>query len=301
MSDFFSGEELLKSGVKIFELFDFVTKKDLQPYDEFGKKIPQPDISEKLIRKGKLEKERFPSSEWPAVADAAKLSYEKGDIALLEHATNFFEGISKMYADVEQYVFFKNSLSHLWTENASKAHKNKNYDLAVESIENAIEVNSEDASLYSLAGKFYREKGDLSRAVEHYYNAAAIEQNNTSYLRELGGVLEDFGMILEGEGSHSEAISKFEDAVKSYEEAIKIIEGMSERKKGVIKEEKSLYCWRIGYSSKRAGLIRMRLKAEDEKYLKEKAGQCFKEGKNYETKGDYDTALKMFEKAKEWI
>lgn len=259
-------------------------------------------IADYLVHiKEKLEIEKIPSSEWPAVADATKLSYEKGDIELLEHATNFFEEISKIYEDVEQYTFLQNTLSHLWTENASKARKNKNYDLAVESIENAIEVNSEDASLYSLAGKFYREKGDLSRAVEHYYHAAEIEQNNTSYLRELGGVLEDFGMILEGEGSHSEAISKFEDAVKSYEEAIKIIEGMSERKKGLIKEEKSLYCWRIGYCSKRAGLIRMRLKAEDEKYLKEKAGQCFKEGKNYETKGDYDTALKMFEHAKEWM
>lgn len=57
MTDWLSGQEILDGGKKIFELFDLVTKKGLQPYDEFGEKIPPPDISEKLIKKEELEDE----------------------------------------------------------------------------------------------------------------------------------------------------------------------------------------------------------------------------------------------------
>ena len=53
MSDWFSAEELLKEWkIKIFELVDLATK-GLQPYDEFKKKIPPPNI---LAKKEQLEK-----------------------------------------------------------------------------------------------------------------------------------------------------------------------------------------------------------------------------------------------------
>jgi tetratricopeptide (TPR) repeat protein len=256
-------------------------------------------IKEKL-EKENLEREEIPSSEWPAVADAAKLSYEKGDNELLEHATNFFGGISKMYRDVEQYIFLQNTLSLLWTENSSKAHESKDYDLAVEAIENAIKVNSEDASHHSLAGNFYREKGDLSGALEHYYRATEIEQNNITYLGQLGEGLEDWGMALEKGGSLPEALSKFEEAIKeAYKKAIDIIEGLSEVEKGVRKREKGLYYWGIGRCNRRIDILHMEMQHIAKEGLKDKAEQCFMDGKNYETKGDYDAALKMFVDAKE--
>ena len=242
-------------------------------------------IKEKL-EKENLEREEIPSSEWPAVADAAKLSYEKGDNELLEHATNFFGGISKMYRDVEQYIFLQNTLSLLWTENSSKAYESKDYDLAVEAIENAIKVNSEDASHHSLAGNFYREKGDLSGALEHYYRATEIEQNNITYLGQLGEGLEDLGMALEKGGSLPEALSKFEDAVKSYEEAVEIIEGLNRFKKGERKRDWNRYCWRIGYCNKRVTVIRRDLEHMDKEQLKEEAIRCFQESESYERKSN---------------
>ena len=256
-------------------------------------------IKEKL-EKENLERDEIPPSEWPAVADAAKLSYEKGDNELLEHATNFFGGISKMYRDVEQYIFLQNTLSLLWTENSSKAHESKDYDLAVEAIENAIKVNSEDASHHSLAGNFYREKGDLSGALEHYYRATEIEQNNITYLWQLGEGLEDFGGILDEEGNYPEAISKFGDAIKeAYKSAIDIIDKLSEAEKGTKKKQKSQYYWGIGRCNRRMELIRRKLQYVDKGDLKEKAKQYLHEGVGYERGENYDAALEKIKNAKE--
>ena len=45
MSKYISGEEILhKAGIRTIEFLNYIVNKDLQPYDQFGKPIPPPDV-----------------------------------------------------------------------------------------------------------------------------------------------------------------------------------------------------------------------------------------------------------------
>ncbi len=233
---------------------------------------------------------------WLVVADVAKLSYERKNMDVLKYATQFFT----MHRDnTERCAFLKKTLSSLWREKINEDCSARDYENASVSLENAIEVGIYDASLHSWISDFYYKKGDFPKALEHSQRAVEFKPAEPTYLGKHGRILEREGVDLEEEGNYSEAISKFEDAAKYYEKAVAIIDKLSEHKKGRKKIERSRYRWRIGYCNKRVELMHMGLKSEDEKYLKEKAEQRFRDGKNYETGGDYDAALKMFVDAKE--
>jgi len=246
------------------------------------------------LRRGKLPD--IPKT-WLVVADVTILC-ERKNMGVLEDATRFLNEYGK---ETKHCAFLKKTISSLWREKIDEELSAEDYENAVVSLENAIAVDSTDASLHSLASDCYYKKRDLSKAVEYSLRAVKLKPAESTYLGKCGRFLESSGIDLERKGDYSEAIYTFGEAIKSYEGALKIINGMTEWEKGRRKREKSLYCWRIGYCNKRAELMRMGLQSEDEGYLRRKAEECFKNGKNYETKGDYDTALKMFEHAKESV
>jgi tetratricopeptide (TPR) repeat protein len=277
---------------------DILKRKEINKLTDIERELGDQILTYLAQKEEELKSGQLPVNleTWLVVADVAKLSYERKKMDVLKYATQFF---TEHRDATDRSAFLKNTLSSLWSEKTEEELSGGNYENAVVSIENAIEVDNNDAFLHSLACDCYYEKGELSKALEHSQRAVELKPAEPTYLGKHGRILERVGADFDGKGKNSEAISKFEDAVKSYEKALQIIEGLNKFKKGQRKRESNGYCWRIGYCNKRVELIRMRLRSEDEKYLKDKAEQCFRDGKNYETGGDYDTALKMFVDAKE--
>jgi tetratricopeptide (TPR) repeat protein len=279
---------------------DILKQKKIKKFTELEMELEDWILTYLAQKEEELKRGQFPVNleTWLVVADVAKLSYERKKMNVLKYATQLF---TEYRDDTERCAFLKKALSSLWKEKMNEDVSSGDCENAAISLENAIEVGIYDASLHSLASDCYYEKGELSKALEHSQRAVELKPAEPTYLGKHGWILERVGADFDGRGNYTEALSKFEDAVKSYEEAVEIIEGLIEHEKGRRKRERNGYRWRIGYCNKRVELIRMRLKSEDEKYLKEKAEQCFRDGKNYETGGDYDTALKMFVDAKEWM
>jgi tetratricopeptide (TPR) repeat protein len=278
---------------------DILKQRKVQKFTEIESELG--DWIEKYLTQKKEELRKREISEileiWLVVADVAKLSYERKKMEVLTYATQFF---IEHRDDTERCAFLKKTLSSLWQEKMDDELSAGECENAAVSLENAIELCIDDASLHSRASDCYYEKGELSKALEHSQRAVEFKPAEPTYLGKHGRILEREGVDLEEEGNYSEAISKFKEAINGgYKKAIGIIEGLSEGEKGVRKREKGLYYWGIGRCNRRIDIIHMKLQHIDKEGFKEKAEQCFMDGKNYETKGDYDAALKMFVDAKE--
>lgn len=103
-------------------------------------------------------------------------------------------------------------------------YKQKDYQNAIEALEDALKGDDEDPAIYALMASSYRAQGNLPQASKMIQKALELESDNAIYHFNYGNILQDLGHI--------------EDAIKEYKKALELNANLEAAKEEIAKLQK---------------------------------------------------------------
>jgi tetratricopeptide (TPR) repeat protein len=231
------------------------------------------------------------------IADIAQIS---GREEMLKLAKEFLKQYVRSNEDrTLQSSFLANKLVTILLRNAQELINQRKYKKALESVEEGLEIASNNADLNYLASRCHRALGEIDPdALEHCKKALTEVPNSILYNEEMGHVLRLKGEILQAQGKSSLAVITFGDALRYYSDSLKIIEKLNRWERGAKRAQENRLRWHIGRCRRRIAMI----EATNLNWSQEKANTVARsmldQVETCKLQGDYVEALKILEMAK---
>jgi len=231
------------------------------------------------------------------IADIVQIS---GREEMLKLAKEFLKQFMRSDEDrTLQSSFLANKLITILLRNTQKLIDQRKYKKALESVEDGLEIDQDNADLNYLASRCHRALGEIDPdALEHCRKALTKVPNSILYNEEMGHVLRSKGEILQAKGKSSLAITTFGEALRYYDDSLKIFEKLSRGERGAKRAQENRLRWHVGRCKRRIAMI----EATNLNWSQEKARTVVRsmldQAETCKLQGDYGEALKILEKAK---
>lgn len=231
------------------------------------------------------------------IADIVQLS---GKEEILKLAKEFLRQYVRSDADrTLQSNFLKEKLVAILLRNAQGLIDQRNYKKAMESVEDGLEIDPNNADLNYLASRCHRTLGEIDpQALEHCKKALTKMPNSILYNEEMGHVLRSKGEILQTKGKSSLAVSTFRESLQYYSSSLKIIEKLNRAERGAKRAQENRLRWHIGRCTRRIVVIEAANQGWSHEKINAVAKTMLEQAETCKLSGNYAEALKILEEAK---